>query len=81
MPNITIVPSHASIPRMFADRERTNDEIEQRMRKRSSAAFDVEANQINLRSRNSLREDIVSFNKSRYSRLSVSRVPHIHQLI
>lgn len=32
---------------------RTNDEIEQRMGKRSSAAFDVEANQINLRSRNS----------------------------
>lgn len=32
---------------------RTNDEIEQRMGKHSSAAFDVEANQINLRSRNS----------------------------
>lgn len=53
--NITIALHVPNMPQTFADEERTNDEIEQRMRKRkrSSAAFDVEANQINLRSRNS----------------------------
>jgi hypothetical protein len=66
------------MPRMFANKERTNNEVANgrtgewedesgRRECRRSLAFDVEASQIDLHSRSTEHE---SFGKSRYTRLS-----------